>query len=112
MVATSNALAAQAGQDLLKQGGNAVDATLAAAACLTVSKPTANSISADAFALVAWQGKLYGLKSSGPAHRGISLEALKKQGYPEIPRYGIVPVNVPGEPAAWAALAGRFGRLP
>lgn len=112
MVATSNALAAQAGLDLLKQGGNAVDAALAAAACLTVCEPTANGIGGDAFALVAWQGKLYGLNASGPAPRGISLEALKKQGYTEIPRYGFVPVNVPGAPAAWAALAERFGRLP
>lgn len=112
MVATSNALAAQAGLDLLKQGGNAVDAALAAAACLTVCEPTANGIGGDAFALVTWQGQLYGLNASGPAPRGISLEALKKQGYTEIPRYGFVPVNVPGAPAAWAALAERFGRLP
>lgn len=112
MVATSNAYAAQAGLDMLKKGGNAVDAALAAAACLTVCEPTANGIGGDAFAIVAFEGNLYGLNASGPAPRGISLEALVKQGYKEIPRHGFVPVNVPGAPAGWAALSRRFGRLP
>lgn len=111
MVATSNAFAAQAGLDMLKKGGNAVDAALAAAACLTVCEPTANGIGGDAFAIVAFKGKLYGLNASGPAPQAISLEALRERGYTEIPRYGFVPVNVPGAPAAWAALAKRFGRL-
>jgi len=112
MVATSNALAAQAGLDMLKKGGNAVDAALAAAACLTVCEPTSNGIGGDAFALVAFQGKLYGLNASGPAPGGINLGDLAGKGYTEIPRYGFVPVTVPGAPAAWAALSERFGRLP
>ncbi len=112
MVATSNALAAQAGLEMLKKGGNAVDAALAAAACLTVCEPTANGIGGDAFAIVAFSGKLYGLNASGPAPQGISLETLVKQGYQEIPRHGFVPVNVPGAPAGWVALSKRFGRLP
>ncbi len=112
MVATSNALAAQAGLEMLKKGGNAVDAALAAAACLTVCEPTANGIGGDNFAIVAFEGELYGLNASGPAPQGISLEALVKHGYRELPRYGFVPVNVPGAPAGWVALSKRFGRLP
>lgn len=112
MVVTSNALAAQAGLDMLKKGGNAVDAALAAAACLTVCEPTANGIGGDAFAIVFFQGKLYGLNSSGPSPMGISLAALEERGLKEIPKFGFVPVNVPGTPAAWAALNERFGRLP
>ncbi len=112
MVATSNALAAQAGLEMLKKGGNAVDAALAAAACLTVCEPTSNGIGGDAFAIVAFGGGLYGLNASGPAPQGISLEALVKRGCQELPRYGFVPLNVPGAPAGWVALSKRFGRLP
>ena len=112
MVATSNALAAQAGLEMLKKGGNAVDAALAAAACLTVCEPTSNGIGGDAFAIVAFGGELYGLNASGPAPQGISLGALAKKGYQELPRYGFVPVNVPGAPAGWVALSKRFGFLP
>lgn len=112
MVATSNSLAAQAGLEILKKGGNAVDAALAAAACLTVLEPTANGIGGDNFAIVAFQGKLYGLNSSGPAPMGSSIETLQSKGYSEIPKYGFAPVNVPGAPAGWAALSERFGSLP
>ena len=112
MVATSNSLAAQAGLDILKKGGNAVDAALAAAACLTVCEPTSNGIGGDAFAIVAFGGKLFGLNASGPAPQGISLGTLVQQGYGEIPKYGFVPVNVPGAPGGWAALSERFGSLP
>lgn len=112
MVATSQALAAQAGLEILKRGGNAVDAAVAAAACLTVVEPTSNGIGGDAFALVWAGGALHGLNSSGPAPMGISAEAVKRAGYSEMPGLGWIPVNVPGVPAAWAALSGRFGRLP
>lgn len=112
MVATSQPLAAGAGMDILKKGGNAIDAAIAVAACLTVCEPTSNGIGGDAFAIVSIGDKLYGLNSSGPAPMGISIDKLKKKGYTEIPRYGFVPVNVPGAPAAWAALSKRFGRLP
>lgn len=112
MVATSNQFAAQAGLEMLKKGGNAVDAALAAAACLTVCEPTANGIGGDNFAIVAFEGKLYGLNASGPAPRSISLETLVKRGYTELPRFGFVPVNVPGAPAGWVALSERFGKLP
>ncbi|MCF6093767.1 gamma-glutamyltransferase family protein [Microaerobacter geothermalis] len=112
MVATSQPLAAQAGLDMLKRGGNAVDAAIATAACLTVMEPTSNGIGGDAFALVWIDGKLHGLNSSGPAPKSISIEAVHKAGYKEIPKYGWIPVTVPGAPAAWAALSDRFGKLP
>ena len=112
MAATSHPLAAQAGLDILKQGGNAVDAAVAAAAALTVLEPTSNGVGGDAFALVWHKGRLHGLNSSGPAPQKLSLEALRKAGCERMPRFGMTPVTVPGTPAAWAALARRFGALP
>lgn len=112
MVATSQPLAAQAGLEILKAGGNAVDAAIATAACLTVVEPTSNGIGGDAFALVWTEGKLRGLNSSGPAPGRLSLQALAGAGYKEMPPYGVCPVTVPGAPAAWAELARQFGRLP
>ena len=111
MVATSQPLAAQAGLDILKKGGNAIDAAIATAACLTVVEPTSNGIGGDAFALVWIDGKLHGLNSSGPAPKSISIDGLKNKGYDEIPKFGVIPVTVPGAPAAWAELSKRFGRL-
>lgn len=112
MVATSQPLAAQSGLEMLKKGGNAVDAAIATAACLTVVEPTSNGIGSDAFALVWMKGELYGLNSSGPAPKSITIEAVKERGYEEMPKYGWIPVTVPGAPAAWAELSRRFGRLP
>ncbi|MZP30403.1 gamma-glutamyltransferase [Heliobacterium undosum] len=112
MVAASHPLAAQSGLQALQQGGNAVDAAVAAAACLTVVEPTSNGIGGDAFALVWHQGKLYGLNASGPSPKRISLDTVLREGCGEMPAYGWTPVNVPGAPAAWAELAHRFGRLP
>ncbi|SDY34104.1 gamma-glutamyltranspeptidase / glutathione hydrolase [Evansella caseinilytica] len=112
MVATSQPLASQAGLDILKKGGNAIDAAIATAACLTVVEPTSNGIGGDAFALVWTKGKLHGLNSSGPAPSAISIDKLKEQGYEEMPKFGWVPVTVPGAPAAWAALSEKFGKLP
>ncbi|MDR7073452.1 gamma-glutamyltranspeptidase/glutathione hydrolase [Fictibacillus barbaricus] len=111
MVATSQPLAAQAGLDILKKGGNAIDAAIATAACLTVVEPTSNGIGGDAFALVWTKGKLHGLNASGPAPKGISIEEVKKAGHEKMPKYGWVPVTVPGAPAAWAELSSRFGKL-
>lgn len=112
MVATSQPLAAQAGLQILRKGGNAVDAAIATAACLTVVEPTSNGIGGDAFALVWIKGKLHGLNASGPAPAAISVEALQKAGVTEIPKFGWIPVTVPGAPAAWAELSARFGKLP
>ncbi|WP_052090675.1 gamma-glutamyltransferase [Desulfosporosinus sp. HMP52] len=112
MVATSHPLAAEAGLSVLKKGGNAIDAAIATAACLTVVEPTSNGIGGDAFALLWSKGQLYGLNASGNAPQQLSLQALKKRGYQEIPVYGWIPVTVPGAPAAWAELSARFGKLP
>jgi gamma-glutamyltranspeptidase/glutathione hydrolase len=112
MVATSQPLAAQAGLEILRQGGNAIDAAIATAASLTVLEPTSNGIGGDAFALVWTQGKLHGLNASGPAPQRLSLEVLHQAGYTAMPVRGWMPVTVPGAPAAWASLSERFGRLP
>jgi gamma-glutamyltranspeptidase/glutathione hydrolase len=112
MVATSQHLAAQAGLEILKKGGNAIDAAVAAAACLTVVEPTMNGIGGDAFALIWTNGKLHGLNASGPAPKGISAQAVKNAGHKTMPKFGWFPVNVPGAPAAWAEASKRFGRLP
>jgi len=98
MVATSQPLAAQAGLEILKQGGNAVDAAIATAACLTVVEPTSNGIGSDAFALIWHEGKLHGLNASGAAPKSISPAAVKKAGYEAIPKYGFISVTVPGAP--------------
>ena len=93
MVATSQPLAAQAGLEMLKKGGNAIDAAVAAAACLTVVEPVSNGIGGDAFAQVWTGGKLYGLNASGPAPEGLSRRALLKAGFGgdapirRVPRY-------------------------
>ncbi|MEG6586536.1 gamma-glutamyltransferase family protein [Dendrosporobacter sp. 1207_IL3150] len=112
MVATSQPLAAQAGLDILKSGGNAIDAAVAMAACLTVVEPTSNGIGGDAFALVWTNGKLHGLNASGYAPKNLLVEAITAKGFLEIPQFGWFPVTVPGGPAAWAELASRFGKLP
>ncbi|MDA8335809.1 MAG: gamma-glutamyltransferase family protein [Peptococcaceae bacterium] len=110
MVATSHPLAAQAGLEVLRQGGNAVDAAVAAAAALTVVEPCSNGIGGDAFALVWFGGRLLGLNASGPSPRALSAEKLKSGR--SMPRYGWASVTVPGAPAAWAELSRRYGRVP
>lgn len=112
MVATSQPLAAQAGLEIIKAGGNAVDAAIATAACLTVVEPTSNGLGSDAFALVWINNKLHGLNSSGYSPKNISIDKLKDRGLKEIPKYGVIPVMVPGAPAAWAELSKKFGKLP
>ncbi len=111
MVATSQPLAAQAGLEILKKGGNAIDAAVATAAALTVLEPTSNGIGSDAFALVWVKDKLHGLNASGPAPKGISIEKVKEKGHEEMPTFGMTPVTVPGAPGAWAELSERFGKL-
>lgn len=111
VVATSQYLASQAGLDILKKGGNAVDAAIATAAALTVVEPTSNGIGGDAFAIVWMKDKLYGLNASGYAPKNLTIDVLKKKGITEIPKLGIIPVTVPGVPSAWAALSKRFGKL-
>src|SRR5690606_13384759 len=112
MVATSQYLAANANLDMTKRGGHTIHADIASAACLTGVEPTTNGIGGDAFALVWYEGKLYGLNSCGYAPEGLSCEALERKGIKEIPKYGWVPVTVPGAVAAWRELSDRFGKLP
>lgn len=112
MVCTSQTLAAQAGLDMLKQGGNAIDAAIATAISLVVLEPTSNGLGSDAFALVWTKGKLYGLNGSGWSPRALTAEAVRQDGYETVPLRGWLPVMVPGAPAAWQALHERFGRLP
>ncbi|WP_046215958.1 gamma-glutamyltransferase family protein [Paenibacillus wulumuqiensis] len=111
MVATSQPLAAQAGLDILRKGGNAIDAAIATAACLTVVEPTSNGIGGDAFAIVWTKDRLHGLNANGPAPASISMEAVQAARYEKMPTYGWTPVTVPGVPAAWKSLSERFGKL-
>lgn len=111
MVATAQPLASQAGLDILKKGGNAVDAAIATAAALTVVEPTSNGIGGDAFALVWMKDDLHGLNASGPAPKSLSIEEVKARGHETMPKYGWLPVTVPGVPAAWGALSEKFGKL-
>ncbi len=112
IVATEHPLASQIGAMLLAQGGNAVDAAVAANAALGVFAPMANGIGGDLFAIVyeAKSGKLYGLNASGWAPAELTPEFLKSKGISEMPQSGIHSVTVPGAVDGWAKLLERFGR--
>jgi gamma-glutamyltranspeptidase/glutathione hydrolase len=112
MVAASQPLAAEAGIEIMRRGGNAIDAAIATAAALTVVEPTGCGIGGDAFALVWTQDKLHGLNANGAAPQALSIEAVKAAGHEKMPLHGWTPVTVPGCPSAWAELSKRFGRLP
>jgi gamma-glutamyltranspeptidase/glutathione hydrolase len=111
VVATSQPLAAQAGLRMLLNGGNAIDAALAAAIALTVVEPTSNGIGSDAFAIV-WDGsKLHGLNASGRSPAKWTSEFFKNQ-FDAMPLRGWHSVTVPGAVSAWVELSRRFGALP
>ena len=114
IVATSQAVASQAGAAILARGGSAVDAAIAANAALGVIEPMMNGVGGDLFAIVydAKTKKLYGLNASGWAPKSMSIERLKAKGVvDEIPATGIDSVTVPGAVAGWGALRQRFGKL-
>ena len=114
MVATSHPLATQVGLDVLKAGGNAVDAAIAANAALGLMEPTGNGVGGDLFAIV-WDAKtrkLYGYNGSGRSPKSLTLQWFRDNGYAEIPPHGPLPVSVPGAVDGWFALHDRFGRLP
>ena len=111
MAATSHPLATQTAISVLKNGGNAIDAAIAANAVLGLVEPTGCGIGGDLFAIV-WSAddkKLYGLNSSGPAPIKISIEEITSKGLDAIPPYGPLPVTVPGAVAGWVELHKKFG---
>jgi len=113
MVATSHPLATQIGLDILKQGGTAIDAAIAANIALGLMEPTGNGIGGDLFAIV-WDAKtrkLYGLNASGPAPKNISIDYFNSKGLNKIPSYGPLPVTVPGAVDGWVKLHEKFGKL-
>ncbi|HSU54034.1 MAG TPA: gamma-glutamyltransferase [Candidatus Dormibacteraeota bacterium] len=112
IVATEHPLASQIGAQILSQGGNAIDAAVAANAATGVMAPMANGMGGDLFAIVyeAKSGRLYGLNASGWAPRGLTPEFLKSQGFSEMPQSGINSVTVPGVVDGWDKLLKRFGR--
>ena len=109
MVATSNPLAAQAGLEILKKGGNAVDAAIATAAALTVVEPTGNGIGSDNFAILWVNGKMYGINGSGKSPKALTLDHFK--GKKAIPKLGWDATTVPAAPKTWAVLSKKFGKL-
>lgn len=114
MAATSQPLATQVALDILKQGGNAIDAAIAANATLGLVEPTGNGIGGDLFAII-WDAKtqkLYGLNASGRSPHLLTLDYFKKNNIKQIPAYGVLPVSTPGAVDGWFEMHKRFGKLP
>ena len=111
MIATSHPLATQIGIDVLKKGGTAIDAAIAANIALGLMEPTGSGIGGDLFAIVwdAEEQKLFGLNASGPAPQSISLDYFKQQNLAKIPPFGPLPVTVPGAVDGWVKLHEKFG---
>ena len=114
MVATSQPLATQVGLDILKAGGSAVDAAIAANATLGLMEPTGCGIGGDLFAIVwdAGKGELTGLNASGRSPESLTLQHFRDLGIKEIPYLGPLSVSVPGAVDGWYELHERYGRLP
>lgn len=113
MVATSHPLATQIGLEILKKGGSAIDAAIAANAALGLMEPTGSGIGGDLFAIV-WDAKtqkLYGLNASGRSPEKLTLPYFKENGYTKIPSLGPLPVSVPGCVDGWFELHSKFGKL-
>ena len=113
MVATSHPLASQIGIDILKEGGNAIDAAIAANAALGLMEPTGNGIGGDLFAIV-WiekEKKLYGLNASGRSPEDLTLKYFIENNFKSIPAYGPLPVSVPGCVDGWFELHNKFGKI-
>lgn len=114
MAATSQPLATQVALDILKKGGNAIDAAIAANAMLGLVEPTGNGIGGDLFAMV-WDSKgkkLHGLNASGRSPMSLRMEHFEELGLTKIPSYGPLPVSVPGAVDGWFELHKKFGKLP
>ena len=117
MVCTSVPAATQVGLDVLKRGGTAVDAAIAANATLGLMEPVSNGVGGDLFAIVycARENKLYGLNGSGRSPQGLSYDQMKtelgKLHRADIPSLGMLPISVPGCVDAWQQLHDKFGQL-
>ncbi len=118
MAATSQPLATQIALDIMKAGGNAIDAAIAANAALGLMEPTGCGIGGDLYAIV-WEAKsqkLHGLNASGRSPMGLSHAQLSKEiaklGREDIPAYGVLPISVPGAVDGWFELHNKFGKLP
>lgn len=114
MACTSHPLSTQAALDVLKAGGNAIDAAIAANAMEGVVEPHVNGMGGDLFAIV-WDAKtkkLYGLNGSGRSPKSLTLDEFKKRGLKHIPSTGPLPVSVPGCVDAWFELHKKFGSMP
>ncbi len=114
MVCSSHPLATQIGLDILKDGGNAIDAAIGVNAALGLMEPTGCGIGGDLFAIV-WDAKtqkLYGLNASGRSPQSLTLDYFKEKGMEKIPAYGALPVSVPGTVDGWYELHDKFGKMP
>ncbi len=114
MACTSQPLVTQVALDILKKGGTAIDAAIAADALLGLVEPTGSGMGGDIFAIV-WDArtkKLYGLNGSGRSPKSLTMEYFREKGFTHIPAHGPLPVTVPGCVDGWFALHERFGKLP
>ena len=114
MACTSQPLATQVALDILKQGGNAIDAAIAANAVIGLMEPTGNGIGGDLFAII-WDSnteQLYGLNASGRSPKSLTLDYFKENGFERIPSHGPLPVSVPGCVDGWFEMHKKFGTLP
>jgi gamma-glutamyltranspeptidase / glutathione hydrolase len=114
IVSTPQFLASQAGAHILEEGGNAIDAAIAANSVMGVVQPYVNGIGGDLFMVYyeAKTGKVYGLNSSGWTPKALTIESLKAKGVTEINPIGVESIDVPGAVAGWDAMRTRFGSLP
>ncbi|MEO0341627.1 MAG: gamma-glutamyltransferase, partial [Bacteroidota bacterium] len=113
MAATSQPLATQVALDILKKGGSAIDAAIAANATLGLVEPTGCGVGGDLFAIV-WDAEtkqLYGLNASGRSPKSLTLDYFKENGMKKIPSHGPIPVSVPGAVDGWFELHQKFGKL-
>jgi gamma-glutamyltranspeptidase/glutathione hydrolase len=113
MVATSQPLASEVGLEILKRGGNAVDAAIAMAAVLNVTEPMMTGVGGDMFALVYWAKtkELKGLNASGRAPAALSLEYFAKHNIKQMPQTGMASITVPGAFDGWVTLRDKYGTM-
>lgn len=111
MCCSASPIASNVGIEVMKKGGNAIDAALAMASTLPLVEPTGNGLGSDAFVLIWTKGKMYGINGSGVAPMALSAEKVKEAGFEAVPMDGWLPTMVPGAPSCWAEIRKRFGTL-